>query len=86
MFSSAQVVMTMKVNPKLRLPQNMLNFFITRLAGVFLYLQHQKATEVIDDPAVLCTVACLVIQPAGVDIGVVVSGGTEPRRKACIGN
>lgn len=40
--------MSMKVNPKLRLPQKLLNFFITRLTGVFLYLQHKKAVEVCD--------------------------------------
>lgn len=41
-----QTIILMKVNPKVHLPQMVINFLIKKMAGVFLYLLQKKAVSV----------------------------------------
>ena len=41
-----QTIILMKVNPKIHLPQMLINFLIRKMAGVFLYFLERKAVSV----------------------------------------
>lgn len=41
-----QTVIIMKVDPKLALPQTIINFFMKQLAGIFLYMMQKQALVV----------------------------------------